>query len=206
MKRTRYSKCIIFVIISVLLCGSISFTSLAATSAGQENSSAEKVVIPLKMVNFEGRKVDVGYEYTCDLVQETQSSSDTVSPQAIGWIKVGNASFRLILSPDNGIGYADWKFTLTNADFIKGVSGKFYVKKDLFGLYNPVLAEATVSEWYSYGTLYKLAQGSESFKFPGDVSYNQNVIFQWRNFYITGVTGNYSVTNGESQGKVSDYK
>lgn len=49
------------------------------------------------------------------------------------------------------------------------------------------------------------SHGSVPFDCPADIDYDMNVRFKWRSFKIKGVTGNYSVTNGQATGIEEDF-
>lgn len=189
-------------ILTFVLMFSVCVSNVSASETSEISTGAD-AISELQITNIQMTQVDEGYECTFDLVQEVQSDSEN-STRSIGWVVAGAGRFRLTLLPGNGMGYADGSFTLTNGDVIKGVKGTLIIEKDILGPINPNYAKLKVNESY-LGTLYKTANGSESFDFPESTSSEQNIIFRWNGFYVYGVEETYSVTNGNVQGKVSDF-
>lgn len=190
-------KKLVSVILSLIMLMSVCTTAFASEISG---TTTENGFVTLYATNYETTETEHGFVVTADLVQ---SSSDT--ERLI--VKVGEATFDIRINSTNTGGEGRWKITLTNDDYVKGVSGDMIVKQDWFGPYNPVCAEMSVYEYYAYGTLYKTAQGVEYFTFDDNEVFSDedNIIFQWKDFVITGVSDDYWITDGEKQGEIGDF-
>lgn len=161
-----------------------------------ENSSP----IALYSVNCDTKETENGFTVTMDLVQKDETNEKLV-------INAGSAKFDIRINSSNTGGEGRWTVSLYNDDFIKGVDGEMIVKQDWVGPFNPVSARMYVCENYYYGTLYKTARGVEYFTFSNDEVFDdsKNIIFQWRNFKVTGVMDDYRIIDGEEQGEVGDF-
>ena len=199
----KFKKSVGLILTLVLIFSFCTSTANASETTNKNIASEIEKTSQLQMTNIQITQTDDGYECTFDLMQKVEEDSEN-STRLIGWVSAGDGRFRLKLLPGNGVGYADWSFTLSNGDFIKGVKGTLIVEKDILGPINPNYAKLKVNESY-LGTLYKTANGSESFDFSESISGDQNIIFCWNGFYVYGVEGTYSVTNGNIQGKVDDF-
>jgi len=140
-----------------------------------------------------------------ELLQEVEPEEGGMTPMLMVWKVVGVAQFKMSLHQSNGYGDFHWIVTLTNGDVIKAVSGTFVCERNNLLLPDFNYAKEYVSESYSVGTLYASARGSEMFSFSSTVPSTQNIRFKWANFYVTGVTGIYSVSNGNVTGTVADF-
>lgn len=180
--------------LALVMMLSMCVTAMAA------DESTNNSPITLYTANCETTETDKGFVVTMDLMQESDGKERLLVP-------VGIAEFDIRINSTNTGGEGRWKVTLANDDFVKGVDGDMIVKQDWFGPYNPVCAEMTVDEYYTYGTLYKTARGVEYFTFDDNEVFDdsERIIFQWKNFKVTGVIDDYWITNGEKQGKISDF-
>lgn len=182
------------IILSLIMMISISVPAMAA------EVPEEKTPVTLYTTNCETTETDHGFIVTMDLVQKSETDERLVVP-------VGIAKFDIRINSSNTGGEGRWEVTLSNDDFVKGVDGEMVVKQDWIGPYNPVSARMYVDEYYSYGTLYKTARGVEYFYFDDNEVFDdsKNIIFQWRDFKVTGVTDDYWIRNGEKQGEIGDF-
>lgn len=190
-------KKVISIILSLVMLLAVNTTAFAAEIT---NNTSSRETITLYATNYETTETEQGFIVTADLMQESDGVERLLVP-------VGIAKFDIRIDSTNTGGEGRWTITLANDDFVKGVYGEMIVKQDWFGPYNPVCAEMTVNEYYAYGTLYKTARGVEYFTFNDDEVFDdsENIIFQWRDFVVTGVTDDYWITNGEKQGEIGDF-
>lgn len=185
----------ISVILSVFLLFSISGTAFASETA---NEPSTKEPITLYAANYKTIETEQGFVVTVDLFCENSKTKGLS-------IQKGVASFDCRINPTNTGGEVHWRVTLNNGDLVKKVDGELIIKEDWFGPYNPVCANMTV-KFSGLGALYYKTDGVEYFTFPEAFDDDKNLIFQWKNFVVTGVTEMYYVINGEQQGEVSDFK
>ncbi|MEG2051277.1 MAG: hypothetical protein RR012_03130 [Oscillospiraceae bacterium] len=181
-------------------------TSFASNIPSEFNNemATNKNAIAFKATNVIEQKTDKGYEISFDLIQEADTKG-TIATRAIGWVQAGDGKVKLDLAPANGIGFFDWYFSLSNGDLITSVKSTMLVEKDLIGPVNPNYAKVDIYRSYKKGTQYNKAQDSHAFSFPGNVSYNQNIIFRWTVFTVQGVQHTYYMPSGSKQGKVCDF-
>lgn len=202
-KKRKISLILAF-IMTFIFCTSTSFASETNELNASSFSGNEEQIYQLQIANMKVTNTDDGYECSFDLLQEVPIDSED-SARGIGWVTVGNGRFRLRIYTGNGLGDVAWNFTLTNGDVISGVKGTLIVEKDILGPINPNYAKIKIDEWYNTGTLFSNATGSEDFDMPESIDPDQNIIFRWSGFYITGLRGTYSAPNGNVQGKVREF-
>ena len=151
--------------------------------------------------------VDVTYEDGAIIIrgsiyQETSEGNTRIKY----YIPVGEYSFSLIPYLGNGAAQANWRIELTNGDYIKGVTGTFYLWEDIFGPINRFIDSAAVDEYYQYDAMLGARQSMETFNLVGsDLEYDSAVIFEWDDFTIQGGADDYIIFDGNQQGKLEDF-
>lgn len=185
----------------------LSIMPFQAFAAGVESSScggSESSENPIRLcaVNvIVEESPDGGVSASFDLVKPQDGDPDAQT-RIIGWQIVGYGQVKCRLIPDNGIGFFDWEFDLTNGDLIKGVSGTFVLERYSTGRN---IAKKAVDETYSVGSLYKRASGSESFDVDPRISRDLKVRFKWSGFKIRGVDDDYFMDNESVIGTVQEF-
>ena len=183
-----------FKLITTITLAIVLVLSATLTAFDEDNfNNIAKPEIELYAENQSVLYTDDGYSIIVDLYEKNHST------RAIKL--VGTATFTLKWSNLLNELEAKWVIRLTNNDKIRSVSGEMILKKDILGPINPTLAEMTVAEWYSYGTKFSKAEGTEYAIASEDIDFDDNYIFQWRDFYVEGVEDMYYVTDGERQGE-----
>lgn len=193
----KINKRLLALLLSVVtILGGFAFPLTA--NAAEVSTAEEQTVVELQAVNPTVTEQEDGFLVRVDLVEQTNERL---------YVPVGIAEFDITINSSNTGGTCSWDVTLANGDLIKGVYGKMVVKQDLFGPINPVYARMTVSQTYSTGTLFSSAHGSESFAFGAyeKLDEDENIIFQWYDFSVSGVKNVYTISNGEKQGEVGDF-
>ncbi|MEY8369604.1 hypothetical protein AALA24_12685 [Anaerovoracaceae bacterium 42-11] len=176
-----------------------------AESENNANNSTEKETVQLSMENPEVFVTDDGETtITLDLVEKVEGTS--ASTNAVSFITVGKARFRIFWDKLRSNFEGHWSMTLTNGEKIKKVTGTMIVKKDNLGPFNPEITRMDVYKNYKIGTLYAnaedVANGSYSQTDFDDLNYNTNLILQWRNFTVSSVQKDYIIPNSERQGTI----
>ena len=167
-------------------------------SAAEVGEQDQRSVVELQAVNSTVTPQEDGFQVRVELVEQTDERL---------WVPAGIATFDIKINSSNTGGHCDWNVALSNGDLIKGVYGTMEVKQDLFGPFNPVWAKMKVRQTYTTGTLFGEAHGSEDFAF-GDyekLDEDENIIFKWYDFSVSGVKHVYDVTDGEKQGEIGDF-
>lgn len=188
----------LFMTILVVLSISV---SASATSVNGENAPA---AIPANELQ---NTVNVTYKDGAMIVngpiyQETSGSNAKIRY----YISVGEYDFSLRPFLGNGVANAEWRIELTNGDYIKGVSGTFYLWKDILGPFNNLLDTATVDEYYQYDAQLGLRQSLESLRLDdSEVDYDTAIIFEWNDFKIQGGADDYIIFDNNQQGKLEDF-
>lgn len=195
MKRVKKRVVSLFLSVAMLL-GTFVFSASATTSNTDILDS--RPIVELQAVNQRVMSTDDGFIVTVDLVEDSNARMDVLAGYCIFQIKINSS---------NTGGTCSWTAKLSNGDFITGVKGKMTVLQDIFGPFNPVYAKMTVDASY-LGTLYDTVYGSESFEFGyGEVlDEDENIIFEWYDFVVYGIEQIYTITNGDIQGEIGEFK
>lgn len=194
----KINKRLIALLLSVAtILGGFAFPLTA--NAAEVSTTEEQTIVELQAVNPTVTEQEDGFLVRVDLVEQTNERL---------YVPVGIAEFDITINSSNTGGTCNWDVTLSNGDLIKGVYGNFVIKQDLFGPYNPVYADVDVKVTYSTNALYSVAHGARSFAFGAyeKLDEDENIIFQWRDFSVSGVKNTYKITNGEKQGEIGDFK
>lgn len=197
MVMKKISKKLSALFLSIVTVVSV-FAFPVTASAAEINTQEQRPVVELQAVNTTVTSQEDGFRVQVDLVEQTDERL---------WVPAGIATFDITINSSNTGGKCDWDVELSNGDLIKGVYGTMEVKQDLFGPINPVWAKMKVHQTYTTGTLFAAAHGSEDFAF-GDyekLDEDENIIFQWYDFSVSGVKNVYTVTDGEKQGEIGDF-
>lgn len=202
-KRFSWLSMMLVIIMLFSVCGT---TAFAADETIEEEITETPVELRIDNIRY-SKSADGGMVAQFDLVKDAPAENDNgVEPASIGWIEVvGWGQMRCRLLPGNGFGAFDWDLYLTNGDFFRAVTGDFVFERNSALLPDFNIAEGEVDEYYPPSSLNTQAHGSVPFDCPSDIDYDMNVRFKWRSFKIKGVTGNYSVTNGQATGTVEDF-
>lgn len=194
------TKKLVSLFVTIIIVLSIS-VSASATSVNIEDGP---VAIPANELQS---TVNVTYEdgamiINCPIYQETSEGNAKIKY----YVPVGEVDFTLRPLLGNGVANAEWRIELNNGDYIKGVTGTFYLWKDIFGPINNLLDTATVSEFYRYDAMLGPRQSLESLRLDeSEVDYDTAIIFEWADFVVQGGADDYIIFDGDQQGKLEDF-
>lgn len=112
----------------------------------------------------------------------------------IYFLPVGTYDFTFRPFLDNGYGEAEWRITLTNGDYIKGVEGGFSLWIDVLGPFNNFLDSEDVDEYYAFDAFLGTRQSSVALAMIDmDLNYDTAIIFEWDMFTIQGGSEDYII-------------
>lgn len=193
-------KKLISLLMTVVLVLSISVPASAVVVDGDD----AQVAIPASEIQ---NNVNVTYEdgamiINCAIYQETTGDNARIKY----YVPVGEVDFELRPLLGNGVADARWRIELMNGDYIKGVTGTFYLWKDVLGPFNNFLDSATVNEYYQYDAMLGARQSMEALRLDeSEVDYDTAIIFEWEDFEVQGGAANYVIFDGNQQGDLRDF-
>lgn len=186
------------IFLSLIMMLSLHTTVFAETKEYSENMNDTKIhhaEIEMKDIS----ETEKGYRINFELTEE-----DSILRKRI---TVAYGYFDIDIYSDNASGRVGWSVTLTNADMVTGVDCYIAIRKDLLGLYNPLVADAYIKEKYEINTMYISQDGEEPLTFLSEtLTDNQAIIVEWIDFVIFGVNEVYYINDGNVQGKVSQFR
>lgn len=197
-KRIIKMKRLFTIFLSLIMMFSLYTTAFANTKEYSESITTQKEHYTALEMNTIS-ETEEGYRINFELTEEDEVLRKRIT--------VAYGYFDIDIYSDNASGRVGWSVTLTNADMVTGVDCYIAIRKDLLGLYNPLVADVYIKESYDMNTMYISQDGEEPLTFLSEtLTDDQAIIVEWIDFVIYGVNEVYYINDGNVQGKVSQFR